>query len=217
MVSLGEQLVNVGCLMADLAERRKELLDSMMREAIYDGAVKVLTGHGIGGLTMDRVAAAAGVAKGSLYNHFRSKKDLLEFVHERAIAPMRAAADEIAVGPLSPSKKLKAVLSAWRTNLEQRRELFEFLINDSIAEGILKESAMTARESAIETIATIIRQGIERGEFCPMDADVLADIFLGATIGMCEREFATGVRRTVEEAVDALMRVFLFGVSTGRA
>jgi AcrR family transcriptional regulator len=51
--------------MVRLAERRKELLDSMMREAVYEGAVAVLTQFGLNGTTMDRVAAAAGIAKGS--------------------------------------------------------------------------------------------------------------------------------------------------------
>ncbi len=61
----------------------------MMRDAVYEGAVAVLTQYGLNGTTMDRVAEAAGMAKGSLYNRFRSKRDLLEFVHERAVAPMR--------------------------------------------------------------------------------------------------------------------------------
>jgi AcrR family transcriptional regulator len=56
--------------MVRLSERRKELLNSMMQNAIHSAAVAVLTEHGIGGMTMDRVAEKAEVAKGSLYKYF---------------------------------------------------------------------------------------------------------------------------------------------------
>jgi len=54
--------------MAQLAERRKELVTGLMKDAIYAAAVEILTKQGVDGLTMDRVAETAGVAKGSLYN-----------------------------------------------------------------------------------------------------------------------------------------------------
>ena len=202
--------------MTNLAERRKELLDSMMREAVYEGAVAVLTKYGLNGTTMDRVAAAAGMAKGSLYNHFRGKQELLEFVHDRAVAPMQEALDDIVKSRLCAAEKLASISRLWREYLVKHHAVFEFLINDHAAKGLLRDTEQTTRASGIKQIATIIEQGIEEGAFRPVDAGAVAEMFVSASIGMVEQEFAAGISRPVDEAVDALMGVFLHGLVPGR-
>jgi len=199
--------------MTTLAERRKELLDSMMKEAVYEGAVAVLTRHGLSGTTMDRVAAESGMAKGSLYNCFRSKQELLEFVHDRAIAPLRAAIDEVVDGPLNAAEKLTAIVRLWREYLVEHQAVFEFLINDVAAKQRLRDTELTARASAIRQIGAIIRQGIQEGTFRPVDADAAAQMLISAAIGMVEQEFATGERRTVDDAVESLTGIFLYGLA----
>lgn len=153
-------------MMARLAERRKELLDSMMKEAVYEGAVRVLTQHGLNGTTMDRVAAAAGMAKGSLYNYFRSKQELLEFVHHRAIAPLRETLDELVEGPSAAQDKLVSMTRLWREYLVKHQAVFEFLINDQAANRRLQDTKQSSRASGISQVAKIIEQGIREGT-CP--------------------------------------------------
>ncbi len=201
--------------MTKLAERRRELLDSMMRDAVYEGAVAVLTEYGLNGTTMDRVATAAGMAKGSIYNHFRGKQELLEFVHGRAVAPMLATVDQVVESRLSAAEKLASISRLWREHLVKHHPVFEFLINDQAAKGLLKDSEQTARSSGIKQIATIIEQGIEEGAFRRIDATATAEMFVSASIGMVEQEFAAGISRPVDEAVDALMGVFLHGLCAG--
>ncbi len=203
--------------MTSLAERRKELLDSMVRQAVYDGAVVVLTEYGLNGTTMDRVAAAAGMAKGSLYNHFRSKQELLEFVHARAVAPMHEALDLIVKQSGCAADKLRSISRIWREYLVEHHAVFEFLINDQAAKGLLKGSEQTARSTGIKQITVIIEQGIQEGAFRSMDARAAAEMFVTASIGMVEQEFAAGKSRPVDQAVDALMGVFLYGFCTREA
>jgi len=202
--------------MAALAERRKDLLDAMMREAIYEGAVAVLSSHGLGGTTMDRVAAAAGVAKGTLYNHFRSKRDLLEFVHAKTIEPVDEAMEEILRSELPAADKLWMINRMWRDNVTRRRAAFEFLISDQSARSILANNAKTGRRRAIEQIASVIEEGIAAGEFRPVHAIRVAEMLVGANIGMIEEEFALGEERSDKETSDVLLDVFLNGLVAGK-
>jgi AcrR family transcriptional regulator len=64
------------------------------RAAVLSGAVLAIEKHGLRRMTMADVAAAAGVAKATLYNHFRAKPDVVVAVVE---AESRALADACAV------------------------------------------------------------------------------------------------------------------------
>ncbi|MFE3544548.1 TetR/AcrR family transcriptional regulator [Nocardia sp. NPDC059177] len=66
------------------------------RRAILDATAALLAEHGAAGVTMDRVAAAAGVGKGTIFHRFGSRAGLLyELVAEGAIALM----DAVSTGP----------------------------------------------------------------------------------------------------------------------
>lgn len=61
------------------------------RRAILDATATLLAEHGAAGVTMDRVAAAAGVGKGTIFHRFGSRAGLLyELVAEGAVALMAA-------------------------------------------------------------------------------------------------------------------------------
>jgi len=62
----------------DKNQERKKVLEAFTRKDILDSAVGLLTRNGIQGLTMDRVAAEAGVAKGTLYVYFKNKEEILD-------------------------------------------------------------------------------------------------------------------------------------------
>jgi hypothetical protein len=64
----------------------------------------------------------------------------------------------------------------------------------------------------MDQITGIIQQGIREGVFRPVEARAVAEMFVSASIGMVEQEFASGTSRSIEQAVDALMGIFLHGL-----
>ena len=48
------------------------------RQAVLDGAAQVFIEEGFQAASMDRIAAAAGVSKRTVYKHFRSKRELFD-------------------------------------------------------------------------------------------------------------------------------------------
>lgn len=53
------------------------------REQILQGGMQVFLKHGYAGTSMDRVAAAAGVSKQTIYSHFQDKEGLFTALIER--------------------------------------------------------------------------------------------------------------------------------------
>jgi AcrR family transcriptional regulator len=80
------------------------------REAVLDAAESLVMIRGAAHLTMDAVAARAGVSKGGVLHHFPTKSDLINGMLERLLATFRSDMDAIErlAGP-----GLKEHLQAW--------------------------------------------------------------------------------------------------------
>ncbi len=80
--------------------------------ALLDAAEAVIHDEGLGNLTLDAVAARAGVSKGGLMYHFKSKDALLEAMVRRIVGTWRDdAAASIDRAPPGPGRVARGVMS----------------------------------------------------------------------------------------------------------
>ncbi len=203
--------------MANLTERCRELATAAMKDGIADAAIEVLKRHGYNGLTMDRVAEAAGVAKGSIYNYFSGKQDLVTHIFDRIIEPAMKRGDEIASSAQPALAKLQATLQMWFDLFAEHRGLFDFLFRQPQVREICFEARRKRDRHTIERISGILRQGIDEGVVRPLDVETAAELLIGATNFLIERQLDTGDRRDGEECVQHILDTFLRGFLTDSA
>lgn len=194
----------VGYPMSRLLEQRKNL----MKEGIYEAAVAVLVRDGLEAMTMERVAEEARVAKGSLYNYFENKTDLLEFVHERTIDPLRQGAQETIDADSPAKEKLEEFISMCFQYMEARRGLFNFLFNEHAIHKFIREP----KSEGGRHLAVIVRQGIKEGVFRPVDPEFYGTLLFGAIRQMFEEQLANDRPWAVEDMTRAAMSFFLDGM-----
>ncbi len=199
--------------MPRLTRQAKAAVDSQMKDQIYQATVRVMAAHGVQGLTMNRVAEATGVAKGTLYNYFHNKHDLLCFVHERAYEPILASVTEVRGDDGPAPRKLEVMAHRWFEYVEQHRGLFHFLLNDELLRGELKEEQERLRVQLLRSLAAIVREGIARGEFRPLDANLVAEMLMGAVRQIAELQLARGESRKADETVGGVLEVFFLGIT----
>ena len=63
--------------MPRLAIAEKEEIQNNTRKKLLDSAVSEFANHGFTGANINRISIAAGFAKGTIYNYFSSKRDLM--------------------------------------------------------------------------------------------------------------------------------------------
>ena len=199
--------------MPRLSEARQKLLTTLMKDAIYEAVISVLAEHGVEGMTMDRVAATANVAKGSLYNYFHSKQELLQFVLTKTVTPIHDAVDEIILSELPPAKKLEAILRTVYGYLAKHRGVLNLLLKDETVRVLLQPTDSTQRAVAIGQFATVFRQGIEQGVFRPVDSTQLGEMLLGAMTEVWERSLASDPSERMDAAIATILGVFLQGIA----
>lgn len=89
----------------------KRCCPQTLRDALLDAAEKVVVRQGIANLTLDAVAAEAGVSKGGLLHHFPSKDRLVEALVTRAAECWRGCYTEAYERtPPGPGRMARALL-----------------------------------------------------------------------------------------------------------
>lgn len=77
-----------------------------MRRVLVESALPVFAEKGLEASVIDDVIRAAGVSRGSFYNHFRSNAELLHAANEELSNEIASAIEEIVLGYASPTARL---------------------------------------------------------------------------------------------------------------
>ncbi|MGW5381549.1 TetR/AcrR family transcriptional regulator [Nocardia sp. NPDC003963] len=130
------------------------------REAIV-AAARVLVVERGPGIGMDEIAAAAGIAVGTLYRHFPAKKDLIEGavadLAETIAGSLDAALARVEAGTSAAVDELLALLRSVVLDMRQER-LFRFAVA-ALAEDALREIRERGRLAVDRLVAVAHRDG----------------------------------------------------------
>jgi AcrR family transcriptional regulator len=166
------------------------------RRRILDAAIKLVETDGVGAATTKRIAAAARVSEGSLYNHFTDKPELLiTLVLERLPGIREAFGKLYGPGNAPTADKLAAALVAFIDFYTRAQTILAGVMADP---ALLKQTRQRFTETgqgphlAHEKLAEFLRQEQKEGR---IRADARPDIAAALLIGACA-EFTSLHRST---------------------
>ncbi len=193
---------------------RKLLFDQITRKAIQEAVVNLVTRTGTRKVTMDQVAAEAGLSKGCLYIHFRSKKELLESVKTAIFKPLGDQLQEILNGSLAPNQKIESIVHRLFSYFDENRGLFRFLLEErEIAQSQAIRQKNSRYRNFVERIANVLDDGVASGLFRHMDSKKVASIFIEAMIAMTARRLLEETPGPLDEDARLLIQVLFRGIA----
>jgi AcrR family transcriptional regulator len=147
--------------------------------AILDAALSEYAARGLDGMSVDAVAARAGVSKATIYRRYPSK---VELVAGAATMACEESASDVDTGSLRGD--LRLILTTLRQNLDdplvgaaKRKLLFDASYNEELAQ-MHKDLVGRRRERTV----AVFQRAIDRGELQPdLDLEFACDV-LGAPI-----------------------------------
>ncbi len=180
--------------MPRLSEKKKEMIEEMMKEALYRASASVISDHGWPGLTMERVAESAGVSKGTVYNYFRDKKDLVWFVMTSLAQEVEDRINQIIEGNETSVDALKEIISHELRGRRQNAHMVTAFIQAFQEEPELRERMFSSNHpfSRVERMTRdLFTRGIERGEFRAVDPVAMVAVLNSILMGI-SRQWASG-------------------------
>jgi len=160
--------------------KRKEMMNRLIKgQAVKTVLVMIQEGTPI---TMDKVAARCGVSKGTLYNYFQNKTDLLNTVHGTVIIPIKKDLSKIFEKDILPMEKICAFVDNVFDFQKEYPLYFKFIQSRRSA-----ADAVTERMDIIITpLVHVCREGMRLGQFIDMDPYVMAAMIFGTVVGPLE-------------------------------
>ncbi|OXE37676.1 MAG: transcriptional regulator [Phenylobacterium zucineum] len=147
------------------------------RSDMLNVAEDLVLSRGLEGLSIEEVARGAGVAKGTFYLHFRSRRDLLAELGIQVIRRMADAALAVGARIESPSAALVAILEALKTIERQDARLAEALHRAENRE--LNEWCNIALIRLLgPPLAAVVERGCATGEFSVPNALATVEFIL---------------------------------------
>ena len=165
---------------------RKEIM-SETRQRLLDAAAVEFACEGYVGANINRISQAAGFAKGTIYNHFPSKKALMLALIDRiAAAQIDFILHRVQQEP-DFVRRLDCFFSAGFAFVEQQPVQAAVIINTVYGpDEAFKERVFAAYEALFTLIfQDIVGAGIARGDFRPVDPDLTTVMLMSIYLGSC--------------------------------
>ncbi len=179
------------------AERRAQLLKAA-REAFDE--------KGYESATVSDIVRRAGVAQGTFYLYFGTKKDIVVELSQR---PMELVADRLrSMAAVSPSFE-ETMRGMVRTGFAIAREYPDLCRLIHMGSGAMEQAKATSTGQDLRAIGVnLFKDAIASGDMEPVDADVAFDTFHSMLSGAMQHAFAdqAGERvDVIEQAVTELV------------
>ena len=156
---------------------KKKMFDNMVRQQIVTTVLDLIARDQQ--VTMDEIAVNCGVAKGTLYNYFKNKQDLINYVHQTIIDPKSQRNSTIFESEKSPRAKLYDFVDASFGFQVAYPLYFKFVQSQRTAHEADRERF----DIIIKPLVKLCKEGSQNGDFVDIDPFVMASMIFGTVIG----------------------------------
>ncbi len=191
------------------------VLSDDTKRAILVGAKRLFIRFGKRKTSVDEIARAAGVGKGTVYFYFKSKEEVWNTIVseevEKGIRRITEALDKVETA----REKLRSYIQVRYKVFGEELDILN--IQQGVLDELFPEITLVLQElktKEIGFISGILTYGMDRGEFREVDVELLS-MSLVAVLEATAEYWIKQVRLTgVEDTINNLLNVFFYGLLT---
>ncbi|MTD52641.1 TetR family transcriptional regulator [Amycolatopsis sp. RM579] len=147
-----------------------------MENEVLEHATRLFAERGFNGTSLQDIAEAMGLKRPALYYYFKSKDELLDrLIVEATSGPAHDLNKIAALSDMDVAARLHAMarhIVIWVTS---NRDRFLLLVkSESDLSPASAKKFNEGRRAALDAVRSIIEEGIEAGQFRPVDAKIAA-------------------------------------------
>jgi AcrR family transcriptional regulator len=185
---------------------------ALLRRRVMDAALEVLGEVGAERLTIDMIAARANAAPRTVYNHFRSRPELLAAVYADLLRTNRDLLSHNVAETGEPAERLRQFVAQMYGMYEERGVAFATLI--AIDEPTIREQLRNMRDWRRERLTQILRPASKTLRLPVKQAAAFAFVTTNHVTWRALREEAGLTQRQAIQTSTTVLEAALFDEST---
>ncbi len=199
-----------------LGKTKKEVLAEFRSSEIIEAAKRIFAEKGFNDATVDDVAEAAGVAKGTIYLYFPSKREIFVEAVRQGIIALHAETARRVNAAETTGDKIRAFIETRMDFSESDREFYRLYYAEY--SNLLTSPAMVGKEfqdlyeRQAESLERVLTNGIKRGEVRKTNPHAVARLVYDTTRGAIAQRILGWSRRSPREDADLVFEVLWRGI-----
>jgi AcrR family transcriptional regulator len=173
--------------MISTVKTKRDVVTEFRTSGILEAARRVFATKGFSNATVDDIASAAGVAKGTVYLYYESKRDIYFAALKFGIEQMYAALDEELKRVSTPEDKLRTLIAVKLAYCDDNRDFFKIyyseLGNLCIHPGTIDSEFKALYLQQAKVLESILKEGARKKVIRPVRTEqaafAISDIIRG--------------------------------------
>ena len=199
-----------------LGKTKQEVLSEFRCAEILEAARKVFANKGFAQATVDEIAQAAGVAKGTVYLYFPSKRAIYLAALQHGIEALhQRTGDRLAKAPTLEAK-VRAFVETRVEYFDENRDFFKIYYSElgnifTVPHRLSRElNRLYSRQA--QMLESVLAEGVRRGEIRAVPPGPTAFAIYDLTRGLIVRRLLNGAKSGGQDDVAFLMDFLWKGI-----
>ena len=185
-----------------------------MKEAILNSAAQLIQRYGLKKFTIDEIAAELKISKKTIYQHYRSRDDIVRAYFEAAVSSDKSSVKSALAGNGDFAEKIHAIFYSnhrYRLTVPILSEAKRFYPESwALVEDLKRFKVDATRE--------LFRRGVDAGIFRPdINLGILSKMLEEISDMFTDYDFLLENRLTTREAIDEALKIIFNGILKGES
>lgn len=182
------------------------------KNIISKAAIDVFSKKGYEGATMEDIALTGGLAKGTLYYHFKSKEEIFNYIIKVGMDIIKKDIIEETEKEDNPILKLRALCKIQLQSVYKYKAFFKVIMSQLWGQEIRQVEIRDSLSDYISILEGYLKEAIDNGILKKGNPAFMAHLFLGVLMSASIYELLNANDPDIEELLDSLMNYVLRGI-----
>lgn len=182
------------------------------KRSIFESAIKVFSKSGYDGATMDAIAADTGVAKGTLYYHFKSKEEIFNFTIKEGMSVIKEKIESVACEQEDTLSKIKVLCRIQLGLVHESRDFFKVVMSQLWGQELRQQELRESINKYICYMQSYLQEAMNEGVVKKGDSYLMSYTLFGTICSASIYELINENHKDIDELIDSLLDNILEGI-----
>ena len=198
--------------MTKLKSKRKEILENLMQQEIYDAAIELLLEKSIEDITMAEISKKTGISRPTLYRYVNGKDGLIDFVGQRIGDSLLNKLQEFVAYDIEPTQKLRLFLTHILTTFHKKERILSIMMRNNHHCG-KNDKDIEMHKMFDDFMAQILLEIRKSHDHTKEEIFLQVHMIFGTITGVIEKAASDQIELNIPKVSDYLMKLFLYGLN----